>query len=63
MYSNLKRIEKILSSYEYYRVEIEDKGKTYLIGKDKKEEKEHSTNAVGFQIKSRNACEIEDKRK
>jgi len=59
MYNDLKKIEKILNSCEYYRVEIEDKGKTYLIGKDKKEEKEHSTNAVGFQIESRNDYEEE----
>lgn len=59
MYNNLKRIENILKNADSYRIEIINKDKTYLLKKDKIEEPEHNTNAIGFEIRSRNDYEEE----
>jgi hypothetical protein len=50
IYNTIQKIEKMLSKYDSYKITIYDKNKTYASNKDKEEEIQSSTYAVGFQI-------------
>ena len=60
IYKTIAKVETILNKCDGYRLEIYSKDKTYSTYKDKKEEPEHDTYAVGFQIPSRNEYEEDD---
>lgn len=59
IYSRIDEIEKLLQHEDItgYRIEINTEEKNYLI--DKPEQEKVNTNAVGFQIQSRNEYEEE----
>lgn len=59
IYSRIEEIEKLLQHEDItgYRIEINTEEKNYLI--DKPEQERQYTNAVGFQIPSKNDYEEE----
>ncbi len=59
IYSRIEEIEKLLQHEDIigYRIEINTEEKNYLV--DKPEQEKVNTNAVGFQIPSKNEHEEE----